>query len=77
MIDEKLVRAKLKSVFWSEGSVLKIDDGPLQPKEILLVTDGFGSMGNYDRIHVLTNGGEHWIYMAHMVEGFLLLEETT
>ena len=67
-------RAELQSVFWADGGVLKI--GSNHVGQILLVTDGFGPSGHYDRIHVIFKDArrKHQVFPAHNCEGFEYLD---
>jgi hypothetical protein len=42
---------------------------------LALATDGEGVNGNYDRVHAFHSDGAHFIFMAHNLEGFKLLED--
>ena len=44
-------------------------------KRIYIATDGNGSVGHYDRIHVIFEGGVHRVYPAHHAEGWEFLEQ--
>jgi hypothetical protein len=37
---------------------------------IVLVADGNGPMGHYDRIHVYNGNGKHLVFPAHHVSGW-------
>ncbi len=67
-MSEQNFRAELASVFWTQGGELNV--GSLNVERIVLVIDGHGPMGNYDRVHVFYKGGKHQVFPAHNCEGF-------
>ncbi len=72
-IDANLVISELESVFWPDGGSLKIglnDRHRHNITHIVLVHDGHGVTGLYDRIHVLFENGKHQIFPVHNTEGF-------
>ena len=72
------VKNELHSVWWERGEFLAV--GSHGVTRIVLVTDGCGPMGSYDRIHVfracygVPPSDVHEIHTAHNVFGFRLAE---
>lgn len=70
-IPENKVRAELMAV---KGPVCEFSTPDPAIERIVLVADGQGLSGEYDRVHVLFKSGAHLIYPAHTVQLMRVIE---
>lgn len=66
-----MIEQELETVFWADDDGV-VELGDLVDK-IVLRNDGNGLSGYYDRIHVYHSNGTHYVYPAHNVYGWKLL----
>lgn len=72
-MDEKQTRAELFWVSWPDSGVFKV--GVSNVERIVLVADGYGPSCMYDRIHIISKGSRHQVFIAHNCEGFEYLQD--
>lgn len=63
--------SELEFVSWPGGSRFKLGESA---SCIVLITDGIGPTGYYDRIHVYNDTGHH-IFPAHHAEGWTVKKD--
>lgn len=63
---EDVKERRIRKVFLCDGTTITAADHDL----MVMKRDGCGISGMYDRIHVISCGDIHQVFMAHNVEGY-------
>lgn len=72
-IPEDKVRSELFAVYRKDSLAAELTHKDIQ--RIVLVSDGQGLSGEYDRIHILFHSGAHIIVNAHTVNEMVVLSD--